>query len=78
MIGDPGEYLAQVGLRVQAVQLGGADQAVERGGALAAGVGTREQKILPSQSHRAQGAFGGVVIDFDPSVFTISRQRSPA
>jgi hypothetical protein len=77
MIGDSGEYLAEVGLRIQAIQLGRSDQTVERGGALAAGVGTREQKILPSQGHRAQGAFHGLV-DFDASVLAISRQRSPA
>ena len=38
MIGDAGQHVAQVSLGVEAVEFGGADQAVDRGGALAAGV----------------------------------------
>ena len=35
---DAAEHIAKVGFRIEAVQLGGADQAVDRSGALATGV----------------------------------------
>jgi hypothetical protein len=44
------EHVAQIGFRVEAVQLGGADQAVDRGGALATGIGAGEQVVLAAQS----------------------------
>ena len=47
MVGDAGEDIAQVSFRVEAVQLGCADQAVESGGTFTAGVGSREEIILP-------------------------------
>jgi hypothetical protein len=38
MIGDAGEHVGEIGLGVEAVELGGLDQRVERGGALAAAI----------------------------------------
>ena len=46
MIGDAGQYVGEVMLRVTAVELGGLDQGVDRRGAVAAGVGTGEQIVL--------------------------------
>jgi hypothetical protein len=46
MLGDMGEHVTQVGLRVDIVEFGGADERVHRGGALAATVGTGEEVIL--------------------------------
>jgi len=48
VVGDAGEDVAQVSFRVEADQLGRADQAVESGGTLTAGVGAGEEIILPS------------------------------
>jgi hypothetical protein len=42
MIGDPGQDIGQPGLRVDIVQFGSDDQAVDCRGALSAAVGTRE------------------------------------
>src|SRR5207244_712271 len=36
-----------------------------------------KQIILPAQCNRAQGAFGGVVVDLDVSVIAIARERVP-
>ena len=47
MIGDAGEDVAQAGERVDAVELAGFDQSVDRGGAGAAAVGAGEQPVLP-------------------------------
>jgi hypothetical protein len=42
MLADAGQDFAQIGLGLDAVQLGGADQGVEDGGALASGVAACE------------------------------------
>jgi len=46
VIGDAREHVAEVGFRIDAVQLGRADQAVDRGGAVAAGIGSSKQVVL--------------------------------
>ena len=60
VVGDAGEHLGQVGLRIEAVQFGGFDDGVDGGGALAAFLGAGEQPVLSSQGEGADGAFGGV------------------
>jgi hypothetical protein len=39
VIGDAAEHFAQVGLGIEAVELGAFNKGVDRGGALAAGIG---------------------------------------
>src|SRR6185312_4390661 len=78
MLGDAGEHLAQVRLRVDAVEFGGTDQTVERGGAFAPGVRSGEEIVFSPEGHRTQGAFSGRVVDLDASVFAVARQRRPA
>src|SRR5436190_13341742 len=51
-IGDAGEHVGEVALRVAAVELGGLDQGVDRGGAAAAGIGAGEQVILAADRNR--------------------------
>ena len=46
MIGDAGQHVAEVGFGIKSVQVRGADQAVNCGGALAAGIGAGEQVVL--------------------------------
>ncbi len=58
MISDGGQYLTQVRLRVQVVQFGRTDQAVNGGGAIAAGIGTGEETVLAAGRHRTQRAAG--------------------
>jgi len=48
VVGDAGEHVAQVAFRVEAVQFGSADQAVEAGGALSDRIGASEKVILPA------------------------------
>ena len=69
MVGNALQHLAQIRLRVQAVQFRRADQAIDGGTPFAAGIRTREQIVLPAQSDSPQGTFGGVVVDFDVPVF---------
>ena len=78
MVGDAGEHVAQVGFGVEAVELGGLDERVDRGGTLAAGVGAGEELILSAEGQRPDGALGGIVGDFEPAVGEIAGQRVPA
>ena len=77
MIGDAGQHVSEIRFGIETVEFGAADQAVDRGGALAAGIGTREQEVFPTQSNGAQGAFGGVVVDFEAAVVYVTQQRIP-
>ena len=43
MLGDAGEHVGQPSLGVDIVELGGDDEAVQEGGALAAAIGAGEQ-----------------------------------
>jgi hypothetical protein len=43
MLGDAGEHVGEPSLRVDVVELGGADQGIDDGGALATAVGAAEQ-----------------------------------
>ena len=54
VLGDALEHVAQVGLEVEAVELRGAEQGVDRGGALAAVVGAGEQPVLATERDGAQ------------------------
>ena len=62
VVGDAAEHVAQVGFGIEPVELGRADQAVDRGGALAAGVGAGKEVVLPSQRDGTQGPLGGVIV----------------
>jgi len=46
MVGNAGQYVAQVALGVETNQLRRADQAVDRGGAFAACIRTRKEVVL--------------------------------
>ena len=45
---------------LDAVEFCGPDQGVERGGALAAGIGARKQPVFPAQSHGPDLALGSI------------------
>ena len=45
---------------------------------LGASVGTREQRVLPVERDRADGALDGVVVEFDAAVIDEARQALPA
>jgi hypothetical protein len=52
MVGNAIEHVAQVGLRVDAAQLGGADQGVDDRRAATAGIGAEVQEVLSSDRNR--------------------------
>src|SRR3954468_5656041 len=53
MIGDAGEQISDVELRIEAVELGALDQGIQSGGAMPAGIGAGEEIILAADRHHA-------------------------
>jgi len=77
MVGDPRQDLAQVCLGIESVEFCRTNQAVDRGRTLASQVGTCEQVVFPAQRDYAQRPFRGVVVDFQTTIVTVTRQRRP-
>jgi len=77
MLGDVGQHMAQPGFGGDAVELGRADQRVDRGGALAAAVGAGEQVVAAADGNTAQGPLSGRIIDLDDAVVAVAQQRRP-
>lgn len=71
VIGDAADDVAEVGLGVEAVQFGSADQAVGSG-ALAASGGAEEELVVESEGGDAQRVFGGAVVNFQAAVVAIA------
>jgi len=78
MLGDAPEHMAQIGFGIETVELGSADQRVDRGRPLAALVRACDQVILSAEGDRAQRPLGGIVIDLDAAIIAVSRQGRPA
>lgn len=75
---DPRKDICQIPERIDVVQLAGLDQGRDGGPMLGASVGTREQRVLPAERDRADGALDGVVVEFDAAVIDEARQALPA
>jgi hypothetical protein len=67
MIGDMRQHVTQLGFGLDTVQLGRADQRVDRGGALPAAVRASEQVVAT-----VEGAFGCGVINLDGAVIALA------
>jgi hypothetical protein len=77
MCGDAGEHVAEIEFRIEAVELGRADQRVEGGCAFSTRVRTGEEVVLSAQSHGVQSAFRAVVIDLQATILEIAREGTP-
>jgi hypothetical protein len=53
MVGDAGEHVGNVELRIEAVELGAFDHRIYRRGAASPGVGAGEQPVFPTDRNRA-------------------------
>lgn len=61
VIGDAGEHVGNVELRVEAIELGALDQRVHGRGAPAAGVGAGKEVVLAADRDTAQRPLGRVL-----------------
>ena len=69
MIGDAGQNIAQISLRVEAIHFGGLDEGVHRGGSHAAGIGACKEIIfLVSARGRIARSTALLLISKRPSV----------
>src|SRR6266571_9509156 len=78
MIGDTSQHLAQICLRVQAVELRRTDQAVNSSRTLASAVGPRKKIIFSTQSDGTQRPLCRVVVYLNAAIVTIAHQCRPA
>ena len=61
MLANAGEKLAQIGLGLDAVQLGGTSQGVENGGPLTSRIAAGEEPVFSAKSQGPDGIFGRIV-----------------
>ena len=78
IIGDAGEHVGEILLRVEAAELRRFDQRNKSRCPAAAGVGAGEQVIFAADRDAAQGPLGGIVVEGEPAVIEASQQRLPA
>src|SRR4030081_2060952 len=60
MVGDPLEYVVQIALRIDVIELTALDQTIDNRRALATAVRSEEQIILAPDSNTTNGSFGNV------------------
>jgi len=77
-VGDAGEEVGEPSLRVDVVELGGLDQRVEDGGALATAIRAAEKPGLATERHAAERPFGGVVGEAYLAAVEDATERVPA
>ena len=78
MVGDAGEQVGNVELRVASVELGAFDQRVHGGGAAATGIGAGEQPVLAADRDATQGPLGRVVVERQAAIIEAADEGGPA
>ena len=76
--GEPLENILEIGVRLDAIELGGRDQRTEHRPMHGAAIRSREPVILAAQCDRANGARDGIVVDLDAAVVEEAAERRPA
>lgn len=61
--------MAQVTKRLQAIQFGGFDQAIQIGAGVSAFYGIRKGPVIAANHEGSNGAFGSIVIYIQPTIF---------
>src|SRR3982751_7034234 len=77
IVRDAREHMAEVGLRINTVELGRADQTVDRSRSFATGISAGKQVVLSPNRDGTQRSFRRVVIDLEMSVIAVAHQRGP-
>src|SRR5579871_433728 len=78
MGGDAGENIREPGLRIDAIHLGGDDQAVHGSSSPSAAIRSAEQPGLPTKSNASQSSLGGIVGETDAPVLEEEGEAGPA
>ena len=72
------EDAGEIGVGIEAVELGGLRQRIDDRRPAAAFVGAEEEKILARYGDGSKRSFSGIVVDGEASVAGVARQRLPA
>ena len=75
--GDPLQHIPQPGRWVDLVELGGLDQRVDGGGALAALVRASEGPVAAAKGNATQAVLGAVVVRLETAIVTEPGQGCP-
>jgi hypothetical protein len=78
MIGESCKDVGEVGLRIEAIELTGCDQCVDRGSTLGVAIGAGEGPIGAAERDAAQRPFRRVIRQTDASVLKQAREGGPA
>src|ERR1700722_3755935 len=76
-IDEPGEYVDEIRLRIDAVQFAGLDQRREAGPVLSSAVMTGEQCILSIQRDRTHAALYNICVELDAAIVEEARETVP-
>ena len=75
--GQPGEHMAQIGVRIESATSAALDDGVEDGAAFP-GLGfANEQPVFLSEGGGPDGIFDEVLVDLDASVVKINTEQRP-
>ena len=77
-VGDADENIGEPGLRVDVVELGGADERVHHSRPLAAAIGAGEEPGSSPETQGPQRALGGVVRQADSTVVEEAGEAAPS
>ena len=75
---EPFKNVLEVGIWLNAIELGGRDQRAEHRPANGAAVGSCKQMVLAAESDGADGALDGIIVDLDAAVVEEPAERRPA
>ena len=75
--GDGGQNTGQIAMRFDPVELAGFDQRCDDGPVLCASIMSGEERVFTVQGDGTDGAFDGVVIEFDAAVTEEQDQPIP-
>jgi hypothetical protein len=70
---DFGENIPEVGFGIHVVQFCRLDEALDSGGAVAAGIGACEEMIFTAYGDAAHGVFGDIIVHLQAAVRDESR-----
>src|ERR1035438_4992523 len=77
MLGNAAQHPVEIEFWVESVELCGAEQRVDRGSAPAAGIGSAEEVILPSQRNGSKRSLSCRVVDLQQTVIDVACEGAP-
>src|SRR5215207_6419776 len=77
MFGDAAEHVAEPDKRIDPDKFAGRNKAAQHGSSLAAVVAAEKRPVVPPHCKAPQRAFGGIVVDRQIAIGTVTSQRRP-